>query len=141
MTRRWATGLMMALFVGGLVLLEGSQVSAQMGTGMMGGQGMMGQGQTPVMPMQQMAEVVKQMADRLGSGKRLDTKRAEQLRRLADQLGAATGRMAGATGGGMMGGGMMGGGMMGGGMMGQGSEQMGELSRILGQISDLLHGQ
>lgn len=136
MTRRWATGLMMALFVGGLVLLEGSQVSAQMGPRMMGGQGMMGQGQTSVMPMQQMAEVVKQMADRLASGKKLDTKSAEQLRRLADQLVAATGRMAGATGGGMMGGGMMGGGMM-----GQGSEQMGELSRILGQISDLLHGQ
>ncbi|MBI3007402.1 MAG: hypothetical protein HYY53_03775, partial [candidate division NC10 bacterium] len=54
-----------------------------------------------------------------------------RLRRLADQLVAATGRMSGA----------MGGGMMGGGMMGQGSEQMGELCRILGQISDLLRGQ
>lgn len=136
MTRLYATGLIMALFVGGLLLSEGSQVSAQMGPGMMGGQGMMAQGQTSVMPMQQMAEVVKQMADRLGSGKTLDTKRAEQLRRLGDQLVAATGGMAGA-----MGGGMMGGGMMGRGMMGQGSEQMSELSRILGQISDLLRGQ
>ena len=68
MTRRYATRFMLALLVGGLVLLD-SPVSAQMGPGMMGG------------------------------------------------------------------------GMMGGGMMGQGSEQMGEVSRILGQISDLLRSQ
>lgn len=124
MTRRYATRFMLALLVGGLVLLD-SPVSAQMGTGMMGG-GMMGQGQASAMPMQQMAEVVRQMADRLASGKRLDAEKAEPLRRLADQLAAAAGRMSQG---------------MGPGMMGQGSEQMGEVSRILGQISDLLRSQ
>lgn len=128
--RRYATGLILALLVAGLFPWDGSPASAQMGPGMMGGS------QTSSMPMQQMAELIKRMADRLASGKALETERAERLRLLADQLVAATGRMSGA-----MGGGMMGGGMMGGGMMGQGSEQMGELSRILGQISDLLRGQ
>lgn len=125
MTRRYATGLILALFIAGLFLWHGSLASAQMGPGMMGGS------QASSMPMQQMAELIKRMADRLASGKALETERAERLRHLADQLVAATGRMSGA----------MGGGMMGGGMMGQGSEQMGELSRILGQISDLLRGQ
>ena len=134
MTRRYATRFMLVLLVGGLVLLD-SPVSAQMGPGMMGG-GMMGQGQASAMPMQQMAEVVRQMADRLASGKGLDAEKAEPLRRLADQLAAAAGRMSQG-----MGPGMMGGGMMGGGMIGQGSEQMGEVSRILGQISDLLRSQ
>lgn len=136
MTRRYAAGFMLALLIGGLVLWDGSRVSAQMGPGMMGGQGMMGQGQTSAMPMQQMAEVVKQMADRLASGKGLDTDKAERLRQLADQLATATGRMSGG-----MAGGMSGSGMKGGGMMGPGSEQMNELSRILGQISDLLRGR
>lgn len=132
MTKRYLTGLMLALFIGGLVLSDGAQVAAQMGPGMMGPQGMMGQGQVS-MPMQQMAEVIKQMADRLTSGKALDAEKAERLRGLADQLIGATSRMAGGTGGGMMGPGMMGGGMM-----RQGSEQMGEVSRILAQISELL---
>lgn len=136
MTRRSATGFMLALLVGGLVLPGASPGSAQMGPGMMGGQGMMGQGQTAAMPMPQMAAVIRQMADRLAAGKGLQTDKAERLRHLADQLVAASGRMAGG-----MGPGMMGGGMMGGGMMGQGSEQMNELSRILGQISDLLRDQ
>ncbi|MBI4590369.1 MAG: hypothetical protein HY725_16185 [Candidatus Rokubacteria bacterium] len=130
MMRRGATGLVVALLVGWLVLSEGGPASAQMGPGMMGG-GMMGQGQTAAMPMPQMAAVVRQMADRLASGKGLQTDKAERLRQLADQLAAAAGRMAGG----------MGPGMMGGGMMGQGSEQMNELSRILGQISDLLRDQ
>lgn len=128
--RRGATGLVVALLVGWLVLSEGWPASAQMGPGMMGG-GMMGQGQTAAMPMPQMAAVIRQMADRLASGKGLQTDKAERLRQLADQLAAAAGRMAGG----------MGPGMMGGGMMGQGSEQMNELSRILGQISDLLRDQ
>lgn len=136
MTRLYATGLIMALFVGGLVLSEGSPVSAQMGPGMMGGPSMMGQGQTSAIPIQQMSEVINQMGGRLASGKGIDANKGERLRRLTDQLVEATGRMSRG-----MGGGMMGGGMMGGGMMGQGSEQMGELSRILGQISDLLHGK
>ena len=93
---------MLVLFVSGLVLWDGSRVSAQMGPGMMGGQGMMGQGQTSAMPMQQMSEVVKQMADRLASGKGLDTDKAERLRRLADQLAAASGRMSGGMSSGMM---------------------------------------
>jgi hypothetical protein len=111
---------MLALFIGGLVLSEGSGVSGQMGPGMMGG------GQTSSMPMPQMADVIKQMADRLASGKPLDPDKAQQLRRLADQLAEATGRM---TGG------------MGPGMMGQGSQQMQEVSRILTQMQDLLRGQ
>ena len=127
MTRRRATRLMLALLVGGLVLADGSQVLAQMGPGMMGGS------QTSPMPMQQMAEVVKQMADRLASGKALDAEKAERLRGLAEQLIGATSRMAGG-----MGGGMMGPSMMGGGMMRQGAEQMGDLSRTLAQISELL---
>ena len=86
--------------------------------------------------MQQMSEVVKQMADRLASGQALDAERAERLRRLTDQLVAATGRRSGG-----MGGGMMGPGMMGGGMTGQASEQMAEMSRILSQISELIRGQ
>lgn len=136
MTRRCATGFMLALFVGLLVLSGGPPVSAQMGPGMMGGQGPMGQGQTSSMPMQQMSDVMKQMADRLASRKGLDTGKAERLRRLADQLLTVTGRMSGG-----MGSGMMGGGMMGGGMMGQGSDQMGEISQILAQMKDLLLGQ
>lgn len=36
MTRRSVTGLMLALFIGGLVLSESSAVSGQMGPGMMG---------------------------------------------------------------------------------------------------------
>jgi hypothetical protein len=86
------------------------------------------------MPMQQMSDVIKQMADRLASRKRLASEKAERLRRLAGELVAATGRMTGGTGGGMMGGGMMG-------IMGQGSEQMGEISRILARMNDLLVGQ
>lgn len=136
MTRRYATRLMLALFAGALILPAGSPVSAQMGPGMMGPQGMMGQGQTSVMPMQQMSEVIKQMAGRLASGKGLDVDKGERLRRLVDQLVDASGRMSRG-----MSGGMMGGGMMGGGMMGQGSEQMGEVSRILAEISDLLRGR
>ena len=120
MTKRFVTGLMLALFVAGLVLSESSAVSGQMGPGMMGG------GQTVSMPMPQMAEVIKQMADRLASGKPLDPDKAQQLRHLTDQLVEATGRM---TGG------------MGGGMMGQGSQQMEEVSRLMGQMSDLLRGQ
>jgi hypothetical protein len=117
MTRRSLTELLLALFIGGLVLSESSAVSGQVGPGMMGG------GQTASMPMPQMAEVIKQMADRLASGKPLDPDKAQQLRHLADQLVETTGRM---TGG------------MGGGMMGQGPQQMAEVSRIIGQISDLL---
>lgn len=132
MTRRNVIAVMFMLFVGGLVLPAGSEVSAQMGPGMMG-QGMMGQGQASAMPVQQMAEVMKQMADRLVPGKGLDADKAERLRKLADQLAAFTRQMPG--------GGMMGGGMMGGGMMGQGSEQMREASRILTQISELLRDQ
>jgi hypothetical protein len=120
MTRRSVTGVMLALFIGGLVLSEGSGVSGQMGPGMTGG------GQMSSMPMQQMSNVVKQMADRLASGKPLDSDKAQQLRHLADQLVEATGRM---TGG------------MGPGMMGQGSQQMQEVSRILTQMQDLLRGQ
>jgi len=97
---------------------------------------MMGQGQTSAMPMQQMSDVVKQMADRLASGKGLDADKGERLRRLVDQLVDASGRISRG-----MGGGMMGGGMMGGGMMGQGAEQMGEVARILAEISDLLRKQ
>lgn len=130
MTRRYATGMVLTLLLGGLVLAADSPVSAQMGPGTMGG-GIIGQGQSSAMPMQQMPEVLKQMADRLASGKRLEAEKAERLRRLTDQLVAATGRMSQG----------MGGGMMGGGMMGQGSEQMGEISRILLQISDLLRSQ
>ena len=120
MTKRFVTGLMLALFVAGLVLSERSALSGQMGPGMMGG------GRTTSMPMPQMAEVIKQLADRLASGKPLDPDKAQQLRRLADQLVETTGRM---TGG------------MGGGMMGQGSQQMEEVSRMVGQMSDLLRGQ
>jgi hypothetical protein len=120
MTKRSVTGLMLAFCIGGLALSERSAVSGQMGPGMMGG------GQTASMPMPQMAEVIKQMADRLASGKPLDPDKAQQLRRLADQLVETTGRM---TGG------------MGGGMMGQGSQQMEEVSRMMGQMSDLLRGQ
>lgn len=136
MTKRYLTGLMLALFIGGLVLSDGAQVAAQMGPGMMGPQGMMGQGQTSPMPMQQMGEVIRQMAGRLASGKGLDADKGERLRRLADQLVDASGRMSRG-----MSGGMMGGGMMSGGMMGQGSEQMSEVSRILAEISNLLRGQ
>lgn len=118
---------MLALHIAGLALSGASPVSAQMGPGMMGG------GQPSSMPMQQMSEVVRQMADRLASGKPLDAERAERLRRLADQLVATTGRLSGSMGGGMMGPGMMGG--------GQASEQMGEISRILSQISELIRGQ
>lgn len=133
MTRRRATRLMLALLIGGLVLADGSQVSAQMGPGMMGGQGMMGQGQAAQMPMPQAAAVIQQLAERLAQGKRLEGEKAERLRRLTDQLVAAAGRMSG----GMGGGGMMGG-MMGGGMMGQAAGQMDELSRILAQIAELV---
>jgi hypothetical protein len=115
MTRRYATGVMLVLVVGGLVSSGGSLASAQMGPGMMGG------GQASAMPMPQMAEIIKQMADRLASGQGLDAAKAEQLRRLADQLAEATGRM-------------------GGGMMGRGPEQMQEVSLILSQMSDLLRG-
>jgi hypothetical protein len=117
MMRRYATGCMLALVVGGLVCSGGSLALAQMGPGMMGG------GQASAMPMPQMAEVIKQMADRLASGQEFDATKAEQLRRLADQLAEATGRMAGG---------------MGGGMMGRGPERMQEVSRILSQMSDLL---
>ncbi len=120
MTRRSATGFMLALLVGGLGFSGGSLASAQMGPGMMGG------GQASSMPMPQMAEVIKQMADHLAAGKELDAEKGEQLQRLADQLGQAIGRMAGG---------------MGGGMMGQGPEQMQEVSRILSQMSELLRGQ
>jgi hypothetical protein len=119
-------GFMPALFVGILVFSSGSLASAQMGPGMMGGQGMMGQGQTSGMPMQQLSEVVKLMADRLASREGLDVEKAERLRRLADQLVAGMSRM---TQG------------MGGGMMGQGLEQMSEFSRILAQMKDLLRSQ
>lgn len=136
MARRHATRLMLALLVGGLVLADGSQVLAQMGPGMMGGQGMMGQGQAASMPMPQAAAIIQQLAERLAQGKRLEGEKAERLRHLTDQLVAAAGRMSG----GMGGGGMMGG-MMGGGMMGQAAGQMDEVSRILAQISDLLRGQ
>jgi hypothetical protein len=89
MTRRWRVGFVVALFVVGLALSAGSQVLAQMGPGMMGG------GATPSpMPIQQMSEVVKEMVDRLASGKGLDTGKVERLRRLADQLSTVTGRMA-----------------------------------------------
>lgn len=132
MTRRNVIAVMFMLFVGGLVLPAGSEVSAQMGPGMMG-QGMMGQGQASAMPVQQMAEVMKQLADRFVSGKGLDADKAERLRRLVDQLAASARQMPA--------GGTMGGGMMGGGMMGQGSEQMREPSRILTQISELLRDQ
>lgn len=128
MTKRLA-GLILAALVGILPLSAGSPAAAQMGPGMMGG------AQTSPMPMQQMSELVKQLAERLASGKTLDAERGERLRRLADQLVGATGRMASGTGG------MMGPGMMGGGMMGQGSEQMAEVTRILSQISELVRGQ
>jgi hypothetical protein len=120
MTSRFVAGLMLALFIGGLVLSERSGVSGQMGPGLMGG------GQTASMPMPQMAEVIKQMGGRLASGKPIDPDRAQQLRRLADQLVETTGRM---TGG------------MGEGMMGQGSQQIEQVSRILTQRQDLLRGQ
>ncbi len=131
MSGQYAAALIAALFVAGLFVPGALPVSAQMGPEMMGRQGMMGQGQTSAMPMQQMSEVMRQMADRLASGKALDAERAERLRRLVDQLAAATTRMSGG----------MGGGMMGGGMMGQGPDQMAEVSRILAQISDLLRSQ
>jgi hypothetical protein len=83
------------------------------------------------MPIQQMAEVVKQMSDRFGSEKKLDAEKAERLRRLADQLVAATSRISGA----------MSGGTMGGGMMGQGTAPMAEVSQLLAQMSDLLGRQ
>ena len=129
MTRRGVGRGILAVLVGVSILSAGFPASAQMGPGM--GGGMMGQGQASTMPVQQMSEVMKQMADRLASGKGLSAEKAERLRRLADQLVAATGRM----------GQGMGSGMMGGGMMGQGSQQMGEVSRILAEISDLLRGQ
>ena len=127
--RRRVVAWMVALFVPGLTFLSGSPVSAQMGPGMMGG------GQASAMPMQPMAEVVRQVADRLALGKPLEAEKAKRLRRLADQLVAATGRMSGSMGGGMMGSGMMGGGM------GQASQEMAEFSRILSQISELVRGQ
>lgn len=136
METRWAAFTAMVIFV----LALGSaplEAPAQMGPGMMGGQGsMMGQGQAAPMPMPQAAAIIQQLAERLAQGKRLEGEKAERLRRLTDQLVAAAGRMSG----GMGGGGMMGG-MMGGGMMGQAAGQMDELSRILAQISDLLRGQ
>jgi hypothetical protein len=62
MTRRSATGFMLALVVGGLVFSGGPLASAQMGPEMMGG------GQASAMPMPQMVEIIKQMADCLASG-------------------------------------------------------------------------
>lgn len=123
MLRRYATAALVSLLFGGLLFAGGSPVSAQMGPGMMGGQGMMGPGQASAMPMQQIAEVMKQLADRLASGRALDGDKAERVRRLVDQLAAFTRQM------------------VGGGMMGQGSEQMREASRILTQISELLRDQ
>lgn len=128
--RRYVIGLMVTSFLGGLVLPQGSPVSAQMPSGTRGEQGMMGRGQTFAMPMQQMSEVIAQMADRLASGKGLDRERAKRLRRLADQLILATARMSEGMGG-----------MGGGGMMRQGSGQMAGASRILAQISDLVRGK
>lgn len=123
MTKRLG-GFIVAAWVGILPLSAGSPAAAQMGGA-----------QTSPMSMQQMSELVKQLAERLALGKTLDAERGERFRRLADQLVGATGRMASGTGG------VMGPGMMGGGMMGQGSEQMAEVTRILSQISELVRGQ
>lgn len=98
-----------------------------MGGGMMGGQGQAAGAQIPV---QQMADVMKRMADRLASDRKLDRAKAEKLRALAADLVEATSRMSGGMGGGM-----------GGGMMGQGSAQMAEVSRIVGQMAELLRGE
>lgn len=97
----------MAFLVSWFVPPAGPPTSAQMGPGQMG-PGMMGrqgQGQTSTMPMPQMADVIRQMAERLAARKPLDPDKAEQLRRLADQLRAVAGQMAEGMGGGM--GGMM----------------------------------
>lgn len=142
MTMRFFRLLALAFLVAALLLSEGPPISAQMGPGQMGpgqmGPGMMGQsgarGQTSTMPMPQMAEVIKQMADRLAARKPLDPDKAERLRRLADQIRAAATQTAESMGGGMSG-------MMGGGMMAQASQQMAEMTRILNQMSDLLRDQ
>jgi hypothetical protein len=58
-------GFILSVCLGWLVLSGGTPVLAQMGPGMMQGRGMMGQGQSSEMPMQQMSEVIKHMTDRL----------------------------------------------------------------------------
>lgn len=134
MTRRLVRMFVVVFLVGGLALSQGPSVLAQMGPGrmgpgMMGRQGARDQGQG-AMPMPQMADVMKQMVDRLGTRKPLAPDRAEELRRLAEQLRAAAAQM----GEGM-------GGMMGGGMMGQASQQMAEMNRILSRMSQLLRDE
>ena len=79
---------MVAFLVSWFVLSAGPLTSAQMGPGRMG-PGMMGrqgQGQTSTMP--QMADVIRQMAERLAAREPPDPDKAEQCRRLADQLRA-----------------------------------------------------
>lgn len=134
METRWVAFIAMASFVLALGLAP-LEASAQMGRGMMGGQGGM-MAQAAPMPMPQAAAIIQQLAERLAQGKGLEGEKAERLRHLTDQLVAAAGRMSG----GMGGGGMMGS-MMGGGMMGQAAGQMDELSRILTQMQDLLRRQ
>lgn len=133
MTIRLVRVFLMAFLVGGLVLSQGPPVPAQMGPGMMGRPGTRDQGQPP-MPVPQMAEVIKQMAERLATRRPLARDKGDELRRLADQLRAAAGQLAEGMGGGM-------GGMMGGGMMGQASQQMAEMNRILSRMSGLLRDQ
>lgn len=136
MMRRSGIGFLLVLFIGGVVLLQGATGLTQMGPGKMRGLGATDHRQTSVMPMKEMSEVIRQMADRLASRRRLDAEKGRRLRRLADQLATATARMSEG-----MGGSMMGGGMMGGRMMEQGPQQMAEVSRILAQISNLLRSQ
>lgn len=121
-----------AFIAAAFLLSSAPPIAAQMGPGQRGpgqmGPGMMGQpparaqGQPSTVPMPQMADVIKQLTDRLSSGKPLDADKANQLHRLADQLRAVAAQM----GEGM------------GGMMGQGSQQMAEMNRILSQMAELL---
>lgn len=129
MTTRLVRVFAVAFLVGGLALSQGPPALAQMGPGMMGPPGARDRSQ-PAMPMLQMADVMKQMADRLGTRKLLAPDRAKELRRLAERLRAAAAQTSENMGG-----------MMGGATMGQASQQMAEMNRILSRMSELLRDQ